>query len=117
MLRSGSLAEGVAGGILGRAAGLNLRIYDPDCTFRVTMRQLPPAVRPIERVGFLLIPGFALMSYACASEPFRAANQLSGRTLYHWWHASPGDKPAIASNGAAVVPDVKFGADPDSLDF
>jgi transcriptional regulator GlxA family with amidase domain len=33
-------------------------------------------------VGFLLVPGFALMSYAAAVEPLRAANLLSGRTLY-----------------------------------
>ena len=30
-------------------------------------------------VGFLLVPGFALMSYAAAVEPLRAANQLSGQ--------------------------------------
>jgi transcriptional regulator GlxA family with amidase domain len=68
-------------------------------------------------VGFLLVPGFALMTYASAVEPLRAANQLTGKTLYRWWHAAPGDKPAIASNGAAVIPDHKFGADPDGLDL
>jgi transcriptional regulator GlxA family with amidase domain len=50
------------------------------------------------------------MSYAAAVEPLRAANQLAGRTLYRWWHAAPGDKPAIASNGAAVLPDFKWGS-------
>lgn len=56
-------------------------------------------------VGFLLVPGFALMSYAAAVEPLRAANQLSGRTLYRWWHAAPGGKPVAASNGVAIIPD------------
>src|SRR5690349_13995785 len=73
--------------------------------------------RVIESVGFLLIPGFALISYASAIEPLRAANQLAGKILYRWWHAAPGDKPAVASNGAAVVPDFKFGAEPRSLDL
>jgi transcriptional regulator GlxA family with amidase domain len=69
-----------------------------------------PTIRPaIESVGFLLIPGFALMSYAAAVEPLRAANQLSGKTLYRWWQATPGDIPAIASNGVAVLPNRKFG--------
>jgi transcriptional regulator GlxA family with amidase domain len=71
----------------------------------------------VESVGFLLVPGFALMSYAGAVEPLRAANQLSGKTLYKWWNAAPADKPAVASNGAAVVPDFKFGAEVGALDM
>jgi transcriptional regulator GlxA family with amidase domain len=58
-----------------------------------------------QTVGFLLVPGFALMSYAAAIEPLRAANLLSGRELYRWWHAAPGGKPVIASNGVAIIPD------------
>jgi transcriptional regulator GlxA family with amidase domain len=84
------------------------------------MRQLSDrrdAVSGIHCVGFVLIPGFALMSYAAAIEPLRAANQLAGRTLYRWWHAAPGDKPAVASNGAAVLPDYKFGSDAQPLDL
>lgn len=72
---------------------------------------------PITSVGYLLIPGFALLSYAAAVEPLRAANQLAGRKLYRWWNASPGDKPAIASNGAAVLADFKFRGDPGPLDL
>lgn len=82
-------------------------------------RSEPPSrlTPTISSVGFLLIPGFALMSYASAVEPLRAANQIAGRELYRWWHAAPGDAPAIASNGAAVLPDFKFGGDgvPDML--
>ena len=58
-----------------------------------------------------------MITYASAIEPLRAANQLSGRILYRWWHAAPEDKPAMASNGAAVLPDFKFGADAGSLDL
>jgi len=56
-------------------------------------------------VGFMLIPGFALMSYASAVEPLRAANALSGRELYRWWHVTPDDKAVEASNGVTVLPD------------
>jgi transcriptional regulator GlxA family with amidase domain len=62
-------------------------------------------------VGFLLVPGFALMSYAAAMEPLRAANLLSGKTLYRWWHAAPSPDPVMASNGVAIIPD--FGRDAD----
>ncbi len=58
-----------------------------------------------QTVGFLLVPGFALMSYAAAVEPLRAANLLSGKELYRWWHAAPGGKPVTASNGVAIIPD------------
>jgi len=81
------------------------------------LKEVRGAVPAIESVGFLLIPGFALLSYAAAVEPLRAANQLAGKTLYRWWHAAPGDKPAIASNGAAVLPDFKFGSDTGPLDL
>ena len=34
------------------------------------------------KIGFLLLEGFALMSYASAAEPFRAINHIAGRQLY-----------------------------------
>jgi len=60
---------------------------------------------PTQTVGFLLVPGFALMSYAAAIEPLRAANLIAGNELYRWWHAAPGGKPVMASNGLAIIPD------------
>ena len=71
----------------------------------------------IESVAFLLIPGFALMSYASAVEPLRAANQIAGETLYRWSHLSPGGGPAVASNGAAVLPDLSFESDATNFDL
>jgi transcriptional regulator GlxA family with amidase domain len=69
------------------------------------------------RIGFLLIPGFALMSYASAVEPLRAANWLAGRILYEWRHAAPGDQPAVASSGAAILPDLTFDDEVRALDL
>ena len=62
-------------------------------------------------VGFLLIPGFALMSYAAAVEPLRAANLIAGQTLYRWWHAAPEGRPVTASNGVPIVPDIGIGTE------
>ena len=36
----------------------------------------------IQKIGFVLVNGFSLMSLASAVEPLRAANQLSGKVLY-----------------------------------
>lgn len=66
-----------------------------------------------QSVGFLLVSGFALMSYAAAVEPLRAANLISGKPLYRWWHAAPDGKPVMASNGLAIIPDIGVGTDRD----
>lgn len=66
-----------------------------------------------QQVGFLLIPGFALMSYAAAIEPLRAANLLAGRPLYAWRHISPTGEPAAASTGAIIPCDLSVQRDAD----
>jgi transcriptional regulator GlxA family with amidase domain len=81
------------------------------------MSDTPRTGRPIRSVGFLLIPNFSLLTYSSAVEPLRAANQLAGRQLYRWWHASPHDKPALASSGAAFIPDFEFDSDPGDIDL
>ncbi|MDA8250580.1 MAG: GlxA family transcriptional regulator [Rhodospirillales bacterium] len=67
---------------------------------------LPTGDAAPEAIGFLLVPGFALLSYASAVEPLRAANVLSGRTLYRWRHLSPDGQPVAASNGVTITPDL-----------
>lgn len=59
----------------------------------------------MRRFGFLLIDDFALMSFASAVEPLRAANVLSGKRLYEWFHISSGGEAIVASNGLAVAAD------------
>ena len=54
------------------------------------------------RIGFLLIDGFALMSYAAASEPLRAANLLAGRRLYDVQNIPASGARAVSSGGASV---------------
>lgn len=65
-----------------------------------------------QTVGLLLVPGFALMSYASVVEPLRAANLLAERELYRWVHVSTGPEIVTASCGATVLCTAKSG---DSL--
>ena len=65
------------------------------------------------RVAFLLVPGFALMSYASAIEPLRAANLLSGKPLFAWTHVSADGKPVTASSGAPVPCEAKLSTSPE----
>jgi transcriptional regulator GlxA family with amidase domain len=65
------------------------------------------------RIGFLLIDGFALLSYASVIEPFRAANTLAKRTLYSWKHISVGGDLIRASNGVHIVAESRVGEDLD----
>lgn len=62
-----------------------------------------------QTIGFLLIPDFALLSYASAIEPLRAANHLAGREIYRWSHISPDGSPVKASNGIAIATEHKVG--------
>ena len=66
----------------------------------------------LDQVGFLLVPGFALLSYASTIEPLRAANQLAGRALYHWTHLTPDGLPAAASNGVRIPADAPLAEAP-----
>lgn len=54
------------------------------------------------RVGFLLLPGYALLPYACSVDPLRAANTLSGRQLYEWINLSPDGAPVEGSSGLSI---------------
>jgi transcriptional regulator GlxA family with amidase domain len=79
------------------------------------MFQRKPVAFP-ERIGFFVVPQFALMGFASAIEPLRSANRLSGRTLYSWHILSKdGRDPVPASNGIAVLPEASI-ENPPPLD-
>jgi transcriptional regulator GlxA family with amidase domain len=52
--------------------------------------------------AFLLVDGFALMSFASAIEPLRAANTIAERELYRFVSVSPDGGPATSSIGAQM---------------
>jgi len=66
-----------------------------------------------QTIGFLLVSGFALMSYASAIEPLRAANLFAGKALYRWVHIAPKDAAVAASSGATVPVNARVGDDID----
>ncbi len=66
--------------------------------------------KKIYRIGFLLVDGFALMSYSTVIEPLRAANQLFKKLnsaapagpIYEWVHIPAAGKMAESSTGAII---------------
>jgi transcriptional regulator GlxA family with amidase domain len=61
--------------------------------------------RNAQRVGFVLVRNFALMSYASAIEPMRAANLLAGSTLYEIVPLSIGGGSVQSSSGVEIACD------------
>ena len=57
------------------------------------------------KVGFLLIPNFSMLAFASAIEPLRAANRMSGDTLFLWIVASPDGMQSRASNNVKTEVD------------
>jgi len=84
---------------------------DTDLSYRDKDDERRPA-----HVGFLLITDFALLPYASAVEPMRAANRLSGRALYRWSHVSIDGQPATTSSGIAIPADHVVGT-PEHFDY
>lgn len=76
------------------------------------MDQLSPNDQPL-RIGFLLIDDFALMSYAAASEPLRAANLLAGRTLFSVRNLAVMGGQAFSSSGTVVRATAQVGEQSD----
>ena len=56
----------------------------------------------LQRIGFILVQNFALISYASAIEPFRSANAIAGSTLYNVAALSLGGVPVRSSSGVVV---------------
>lgn len=55
--------------------------------------------------GFLAVPKFAMLAFTAAVEPLRAANLISGRTLYDWRVISADGQPVRSSNHIQLVAD------------
>jgi transcriptional regulator GlxA family with amidase domain len=63
----------------------------------------PIPEQEIFRIGFLLIDGFALMSYAAVVEPLRAANMLLGNDHYELRQIPATGTFARSSSGATIA--------------
>ena len=75
-----------------------------------------PVLRTSEpfRVGFVLVDGFSLMSYASAMEPLRAANVIAERCIYEIHHLPAEGARAVSSSGALIAADTYLG---ERVDF
>jgi len=58
----------------------------------------------MRRFGFLLIPGFSMLSLAAAVEPLRMANAQAGKQLYTWDFLSWDGAAVLASNHMSTQP-------------
>ena len=70
--------------------------------------------RPPFRIAFLLVDGFALMSFAAVSEPLRAANLLAGKKLYEISIVPASGPRATSSSGAVIRATTQLG---ERVDF
>jgi transcriptional regulator GlxA family with amidase domain len=53
--------------------------------------------------GFFLVPDFALLPFASATDALRVANWVSGEKLYDWRFITEDGKPVASSNGIPVA--------------
>jgi transcriptional regulator GlxA family with amidase domain len=67
--------------------------------------QISHSPRPEREIGVLLFDRFSNHCLANAIEPLRAANNLSGRSLYRWRFLSVDGKGVVSSSGLPVQPD------------
>lgn len=63
-----------------------------------------------ENFAFLLLPRFSNHCLANALEPLRAANALSGRTLYRWQLVALTDDAVVSSSGLEIRTEGKLSA-------
>lgn len=66
-------------------------------------------------IGFLLVPEFALLTFASTIEPLRMANRMAQKELYSWDIYSLDNEPVLPSNGIEIHPTRKR-EDTDKLD-
>ncbi|MFT3689306.1 GlxA family transcriptional regulator [Paenirhodobacter sp.] len=61
---------------------------------------------------FALVEDFTHLAFACAVDPLRIANLISGRELYRWSYASRDGRTATSSDGTVIMVQHPFDALP-----
>ncbi len=80
---------------------MRLPLYEEKMTYYETS-MLPQAETPSLKVDFLVLPGSSMMTLACAADPLRAANRVTGRKLFDWQFLSADGEPPIISAGLTL---------------
>ncbi len=70
----------------------------------------------VQRIGFLLFPGFPMACLTSVIEPLRAANEISGTRRFQWRLLSEDGAKVVSSAGIAFDPDGCLD-NVDTLDF
>ncbi|MDR5901824.1 GlxA family transcriptional regulator [Halomonas icarae] len=71
---------------------------------------------PLRRVGVVVMPGFSLLSEACATEPLAVANRLADTPLYSLVTLGLDDRPVPSGSRQVLTPDRAIAKD-DALDL
>ena len=66
-----------------------------------------------QHIVFALVEDFTHMAFACAVDPLRIANLVSGKPLYRWSYASQDGVTARSSDGTEIAVAHGFDALPD----
>lgn len=74
---------------------------------------MPVSYAMTQHVGFLLIPGFPMLSFASVIESIRAANMLSQKALYRWSLIAVDGGYCEASNGLRFEAEYEVGTGAD----
>lgn len=73
-------------------------------------------LRPaMQRLAFMLMPGFSAMAFFSALEPLRIANRLANHQLFSWTIHAPAADLALASNGIQIRCDSAVPDAPETL--
>ncbi len=64
-------------------------------------------------IVFALVEDFTHMAFACAVDPLRIANLISGEDLYRWSYASLAGETASSSDGTQITVQHRFDALPE----
>jgi transcriptional regulator GlxA family with amidase domain len=73
-------------------------------------------VEPVKNIAILVLPDFAMLAYAAATDVFRAANNESGARLYNWVNVGPYSGQVRSSSGIALDCTVEL-ASTDQYDY
>ncbi|MFT5113289.1 MAG: transcriptional regulator GlxA family with amidase domain [Parasphingorhabdus sp.] len=68
--------------------------------------------QPIKSIGLLLLPGFALTSFALATEALRTANRQAGKDIYQCIQFSVSGEPVTSSDGTTIIPHCSIDSSP-----
>lgn len=66
-----------------------------------------------QHIVFALVEDFTHMAFACAVDPLRIANLISGKTIYRWSYASLDGETARSSDGTRIEVQHRFDALPE----